>query len=87
MTEIAGAPVVVGVDGSESALDAVRLAAIEADLHRLPLRVVHAFVWVLLPVPLGPDPAGPPKEGSATTPNGWWPRRSTRRRRRRRALR
>lgn len=40
-----GAPVVVGVDGSELSLIATRLAAREAaSLHR-PLRVVHAFNW------------------------------------------
>ena len=40
-----GRRVVVGVDGSDSALDAVRWAAREADRRRLPLRVVHAFGW------------------------------------------
>ncbi|MET7752152.1 universal stress protein [Micromonospora sp. NPDC005367] len=46
-----GAAVVVGVDGSEPALRAVRLAAIEATRRRRPLRVVHGFIWPLLHVP------------------------------------
>lgn len=37
--------VVVGVDGSEHALRAVRWAAAEAALRRLPLRLVNAFGW------------------------------------------
>lgn len=36
-------PVVVGVDGSESALRAVRWAADDARRRRLPLRLVHAY--------------------------------------------
>lgn len=32
-------------------------------MRRLPLRVVHAFIWPLLHVPLGPSPAGPPEGG------------------------
>jgi nucleotide-binding universal stress UspA family protein len=42
---------VVGVDGTEGALDAVAWAAREADLRHLPLRIVHAFAWPLLHVP------------------------------------
>jgi nucleotide-binding universal stress UspA family protein len=38
------ASVVVGVDGSESSLAAVELAAREAVLRDLPLRLVHAFI-------------------------------------------
>ncbi|MCE7000675.1 universal stress protein [Saccharothrix sp. S26] len=38
-----GGPIVVGVDGSESALTAVRWAAEEAARHRVPLRLVHAY--------------------------------------------
>jgi nucleotide-binding universal stress UspA family protein len=53
MTTTAGAPIVVGVDGSPSSLDAVAAAArLAADRHR-PLRIVHAFVWPLLSVPYG----------------------------------
>ena len=38
-------PVVAGVDGSESALAAVRWAAAEAARRRLPLRLVAAHTW------------------------------------------
>ncbi len=38
-------PVVVGVDGSDSALEAVRWAATEADRRGAPLRLVTAFSW------------------------------------------
>jgi nucleotide-binding universal stress UspA family protein len=37
--------VVVGVDGSESALAAVRWAAAEAGRRRLPLRLIHVLRW------------------------------------------
>lgn len=37
--------VVVGIDGSESALEAVRWAAREADRRQVPLRLVNAFGW------------------------------------------
>jgi nucleotide-binding universal stress UspA family protein len=56
-------PVVVGVDGSPSSLDALDVAAEEARLRRVPLRIVHAFVWPYLGVPLGPSPFGPPEGG------------------------
>jgi nucleotide-binding universal stress UspA family protein len=38
-------PVVVGVDGSDSALAAVRWAAVEADRRAAPLRLITAFAW------------------------------------------
>jgi len=38
-------PLVVGVDGSDSSLQAVDWAADEAARHGLPLRVVHASLW------------------------------------------
>ncbi len=41
----AGRGVVVGVDGSECALQAVRWAAAEAGRRRLPLRLVAAYSW------------------------------------------
>lgn len=45
-------PVVVGVDGTESAHDALDWAAAEAAARRLPLRVVHAYAtavsWAVL---------------------------------------
>jgi nucleotide-binding universal stress UspA family protein len=37
--------VVVGIDGSDSALRAARWAAVEAARRRVPLRVVTAFAW------------------------------------------
>ncbi|GAA2558681.1 universal stress protein [Pseudonocardia hydrocarbonoxydans] len=40
-----GRTVVVGVDGSESALRAVRWSAAEADRRGVPLRIVTAFAW------------------------------------------
>jgi nucleotide-binding universal stress UspA family protein len=63
MTTTSAGSVVVGVDGSESSLDAVRLAAREASLRRRPLLAVHAFVWALMRVPVGPHPLGPPDGG------------------------
>jgi nucleotide-binding universal stress UspA family protein len=63
MSTATGAPVIVGVDGSTSALGAVRLAAHEARMLGRPLRVVHAFIWPLMHVPLGPSPTGPPETG------------------------
>ncbi len=63
MTINTGAPVVVGVDGSAAALDAVRVAAREAEYRRRPLRVVHAFIWPLTGAPLGPVPGAPPTAG------------------------
>ncbi|MGW0231437.1 universal stress protein [Actinopolymorpha singaporensis] len=46
-------PIVVGVDGSESALDAAAWAAGEAALHDVPLRIVHGFAESVLRVPTG----------------------------------
>lgn len=63
MSSHAGAPVVVGVDGSPSSLGAVGMAVrMAAERHR-PLRVVHAFMWPLLHVPLGPAPGAPEGAG------------------------
>ncbi|WP_328414198.1 universal stress protein [Micromonospora sp. NBC_00389] len=56
MTTRSGAFVVVGVDGSASALDAVRAGARAAAAQHLPLRVVHAFVWPLYATVQGPLP-------------------------------
>ncbi|MFE0965503.1 universal stress protein [Streptomyces fungicidicus] len=55
--------VVVGVDGSASSLAAVEAAAREAQLRGAGLRVVHAFIWPALHVPLGPPPSGPSDGG------------------------
>ncbi|GLF95007.1 universal stress protein [Streptomyces yaizuensis] len=52
-------PVVVGVDGSKSALTAVEVAAREARLRGVGLHVVHAFIWPAMHVDLGPSPTGP----------------------------
>ncbi len=49
------APIVVGVDGSEVSLEAVEWAAAEAVARHRRLRVVHAFIWPLLRVPMGPS--------------------------------
>ncbi|MFG3712606.1 universal stress protein [Micromonospora sp. NPDC047730] len=63
MTSNTGAPVVVGVDGSAAALDAVRAAAREAAQRQRPLRVVHAFIWPLTRVPVDPVPGAPTGAG------------------------
>ncbi|MBQ1013898.1 universal stress protein [Micromonospora sp. M51] len=63
MNSANNAAVVVGVDGSESALRAVRLAATEAARQHRPLRVVHGFIWPLLHVPVSPAPDAPPGGG------------------------
>ncbi|MBL3664723.1 universal stress protein [Streptomyces sp. M2CJ-2] len=55
--------VVVGVDGSASSLAAVGAAAEEARRRKAELRVVHAFLWPAMHVPLGPSPLGPPEGG------------------------
>lgn len=57
------APIVVGVDGSRSALAALDWASAEASSLRRPLRIVHSFVRPLVRVPLGPVGAGPVDEG------------------------
>ncbi|MFE9692302.1 universal stress protein [Micromonospora sp. NPDC005806] len=63
MNSANGAAVVVGVDGSEPALRAVRLAAEEAARRHRPLRVVHGFIWPLLRVPVAAPAEGPPGGG------------------------
>lgn len=60
---MANTAVLVGVDGSDSALVAVRLAAREASQRNCPLRVLHAFIWPLIGVPGGPVAEGPPDTG------------------------
>ncbi|MDG4838215.1 universal stress protein [Micromonospora sp. WMMD967] len=63
MTTRSGAPIVVAVDGSTSALEAVRVAAREAVTRGRPLRVVHAFIWALYGVSLEPVPGAPDDAG------------------------
>ncbi|MFB6890420.1 universal stress protein [Kitasatospora sp. NPDC056327] len=52
-------PVLAGVDGSEASLAAVDVAVREARLRGRGLRIVHAFIWPLMHVPLGPAKDGP----------------------------
>ncbi|MFJ7134782.1 universal stress protein [Streptomyces fungicidicus] len=63
-------PLVVGVDGFEWSLRAVDWAADEAALHNLPLRIVHATLWLRYE---GTALAG----SSASRPRGWPPRTSS----------
>ena len=51
--------IVVGVDGSSAAQEAVRWAAEEAQRAGTTLRLVHAFVWPLFHVPVGPSEIAP----------------------------
>ena len=57
------AAIVVGVDGSPSARDALDWAAAEASTMQRPLRLVHGFIWPLMGVHLGPSPVGPADGG------------------------
>ncbi|NUR72549.1 MAG: universal stress protein [Hamadaea sp.] len=57
-------PVVAGVDGSPESLTAVEVAAREAALRGVPLRIVHGFIWPQMRnVPLGPSALGPQEGG------------------------
>ncbi|MGQ5637892.1 MULTISPECIES: universal stress protein [unclassified Streptomyces] len=56
-------PVVVGVDGSPSSLDAVETAAHEAVLSGVGLRLVHAFGWPSIHPPPGGPPWDPARAG------------------------
>lgn len=58
-----GKPVVVGVDGSPSSLDAVETAAHEAAVRGTGLRLVHAFGWPSVRPPLGGPPWSPAVAG------------------------
>lgn len=55
-------PVVVGVDGSPSSLEAVTVAAHEARLRGCALKVVNAFFWPAVHAPLGPWSAASAEE-------------------------
>lgn len=61
--EAMSGPVVVGVDGSPSALAAVDAAAREVRMRDVELRVVHAFTWPAMHAPRGASPLGPPTGG------------------------
>jgi nucleotide-binding universal stress UspA family protein len=61
--EVEKMTVVVGVDGSPESLAAVRTATTEAKWRNQALRIVHAFVWPTLHVPVGPPQGGPPDAG------------------------
>ena len=54
MTAAVVRPILVGIDGSSSALAAARWAAREALVRRAPVRLVHAFGW--MPVHDDDDP-------------------------------
>ncbi|MGW4890844.1 universal stress protein [Kitasatospora sp. NPDC004240] len=56
-------PVLVGVDGSEASLAAVDVAVREARLRGCGLRIVHAFIWPMMHVSLGPAKNGPAEGG------------------------
>lgn len=58
-----GQPIVVGVDGSEHSAAALAWAVEEARHRELPLHVVHAWIWPLMHVPLGPAPGAPEGAG------------------------
>lgn len=65
------AAVVAGVDGSESALRAVRWAANEAQSLRRPLRVVHATVWPLIAHPVPPGVPTDYRTAMVEAARGW----------------
>ncbi|MER6032985.1 universal stress protein [Streptomyces sp. NPDC001835] len=56
-------PVVVGVDGSPSSMDAVEVAAREAGPRGAELRLVHAFGWPSIHLPPGGTPWSPAAAG------------------------
>lgn len=60
----AGAPIVVGVDGSEHSQVAVRLAVRLAATRHRPVRVVHAYSWPVVDLPRTVPPVMPWPGGS-----------------------
>ncbi|MGW3104250.1 universal stress protein [Streptomyces sp. NPDC001100] len=56
-------PVIVGVDGSASGLDAVDLAAREVHLREVPLRIVHALGRPSASLQTGAAPGSPGDHG------------------------
>jgi nucleotide-binding universal stress UspA family protein len=63
MNATSTASVIVGIDGSERALAAVRAAASEAHHRGEPLHIVHAFIWPSLHVDVGPVASDLPQTG------------------------
>jgi nucleotide-binding universal stress UspA family protein len=59
------AKVIVGVDGSRASESAIRWAASEAVARGTRLEVLHAFVWSMFHVPLGPTEAAPGMRAAA----------------------
>ncbi|QKW48627.1 universal stress protein [Streptomyces buecherae] len=58
-----GGLVVAGVDGSTSSLAAVEVAAREAQSRGVGLRLVHAYLWPAMALPLGAPAMGPSEGG------------------------
>ncbi|RSM53348.1 hypothetical protein DMB66_39130 [Actinoplanes sp. ATCC 53533] len=63
MHDTTSSRVIVGIDGSEQALVAVRAAAREAHHRAKPLHIVHAFIWPSLHVNVGPVAGDLPETG------------------------
>lgn len=58
--------VIVGIDGSDTSIEALRFAAAEARLRQVPLKVVHAWMVPVMATPMvGAVPAPEPFERQA----------------------
>jgi nucleotide-binding universal stress UspA family protein len=62
MSTLAGAPIVVGIDGSAHQRSVIDWAVSEARWRRRPLELVHAFDWALLGASIGMPPYGAVQE-------------------------